>query len=282
MSETLHNPDAKQTTKAALTLAALGVVFGDIGTSPLYALRECFAGRHALSLSDAHVLGSVSLIIWFLIVIVSIKYAIFVLRADNKGEGGVLSLTALVHRIGPERFKKASWLPLLGILGAALLFSDGVITPAISVLSAIEGLSVLSPVFSTAVIPLSLVILSALFFIQSHGTAKIGRLFGPIVFVWFLVIGALGAWATAHAPSILRAFDPRYALSLVASLNWQCLSLLGTAFLSVTGAEVLYADMGHFGKNPIRNAWFFLVFPALAIRFSAQYWETAARASFML
>ena len=270
MSETMHAPDTKQTTKAALTLAALGVVFGDIGTSPLYALRECFAGKHALAVSDASVLGSVSLILWFLIVIVSIKYALFVLRADNKGEGGVLSLMALVHRIGPARIKQALWLPLLGILGAALLFSDGVITPAISVLSAIEGLSVLSPVFTSAVIPLSLGILTALFFIQVKGTAAVGRLFGPVVFVWFLVIGTLGAWATIHSPMILQAFDPRHALSLVFTLKWHALSLLGTAFLAVTGAEVLYADMGHFGKTPIRNAWFYLVFPSLALNYLGQ------------
>jgi KUP system potassium uptake protein len=251
-------------------LAALGVVFGDIGTSPLYALRECFSGHHPLAPTAANVLGSVSLILWFLLVIVSVKYALFVMRADNKGEGGVLSLMALAHRLGSERIKKASWLAWLGILGAALLFSDGVITPAISVLSAVEGLSVVSPVFAPWVIPLALFVLTVLFIIQSHGTAKVGQLFGPIVAAWFFVLGVLGALSVVGAPEILAAFDPRHAIALLSTLGWGAFSLLGTAFLAVTGAEVLYADMGHFGKAPIRNGWFYLVFPALILNYLGQ------------
>jgi KUP system potassium uptake protein len=256
--------------KAALTLAALGVVFGDIGTSPLYALRACFTGVHGLSVTPSNILGSVSLIIWLLIVIVSIKYVIFVMRADNKGEGGILSLMALVHRIASEKIRNLSILSILGIIGAALLFSDGVITPAISVLSAIEGVSVVTPALSHLIIPIALAVLTGLFLIQFQGTSKIGRLFGPIVLLWFVAIGILGLGSIISYPKILYSLNPFFALILVKTLGLKSLLLLGAAFLAVTGAEVLYADMGHFGKSPIRIAWFYLVFPALVLNYLGQ------------
>jgi len=257
-------------TKAALTLAALGVVFGDIGTSPLYALRECFAGPNSIPISEPNVLGAVSLIFWFLVLIVCVKYVVFVMRADNKGEGGILALMALVHRIGPEKFRNFTIIPFLGILGAALLFSDGVITPAISVLSAVEGLNVATPLFAPFVIPLSLVVLAFLFAFQARGTSKIGALFGPVVLIWFITIGITGILSIIRVPTVLQAINPLYAVHLLSSSGWKGFSLLGTAFLAVTGAEVLYADMGHFGKKAIRAAWFFLVFPALIFNYMGQ------------
>jgi KUP system potassium uptake protein len=260
----------KTSTKAAMTLAALGIVFGDIGTSPLYALRECFTGNHGLPVTETNAIGSVSLILWFLIIIVSIKYVVFVMRADNKGEGGILSLMALVRRIGPKKISNLSVLPLIGILGAALIFSDGVITPAVSVLSAIEGVSVAAPILSHLVIPISLAVLAGLCFIQFHGTTKIGSLFGPIVLLWFLAIGTLGLSAIINCPKILYSFNPWHAILLLKILGLKSFLLLGSAFLAVTGAEVLYADMGHFGKSPIRTAWFSLVFPALALNYLGQ------------
>jgi KUP system potassium uptake protein len=260
----------KNPAKAALTLAALGVVFGDIGTSPLYAFRECFLGPHGLTVKELTVFGSASLIVWLLIVIVSVKYIIFVMRADNKGEGGILSLMALVHRIGPEKFRNASILSFLGILGASLLFSDGVITPAISILSAIEGLSVGAPLLSHLIIPISLAVLTGLFIIQFYGTSKIGTLFGPIVLIWFVSIGILGTISVIAYPRILLSLNPLYAVLLIKMLGLKSLLLLGAAFLAVTGAEVLYADMGHFGKSPIRFAWLFIVFPALALNYLGQ------------
>jgi len=256
--------------KSVLILTALGIVFGDIGTSPLYALRECFVAGHGIPLTRANVLGSVSLIFWFLVIIVSVKYVLFVMRADNKGEGGILALMALVHRIGPERVKNLPILSLLGIIGAALLFSDGAITPAISVLSAIEGLNIATPLFSPFVIPLSIAVLIGLFVLQSRGSGKIGVFFGPVMMVWFLLIGLLGAFSIVRCPAILEALNPVYAIMLLHSAGWQSFGLLGAAFLAVTGAEMLYADMGHFGKVPIREAWFFIVFPALILNYLGQ------------
>lgn len=260
----------KSPAKAALTLAALGVVFGDIGTSPLYALRECFVGAHGLPVTPDNTIGSVSLILWFLIIIVSVKYVVFVMRADNKGEGGILSLMALVHRIGPEKIRTSPLLPIFGILGAALLFSDGVITPAISVLSAVEGVSLAAPMLSGLIIPISIAILTGLFLIQFHGTSKIGTLFGPVLLLWFIAIGVLGLSAIIACPKILLAINPLYALVLVKVLGLKSLVILGAAFLAVTGAEVLYADMGHFSKSPIRTAWFAIVFPALILNYLGQ------------
>jgi KUP system potassium uptake protein len=257
-------------TRTALMLAALGVVFGDIGTSPLYALRECFAGPNSIPVSEPNVLGAVSLIFWFLVLIVCVKYVVFVMRADNKGEGGILALMALVHRIGPEKIRNLAIIPLMGILGAALLFSDGVITPAISVLSAVEGLNVATPLFAPFVIPLSLVVLALLFAFQSRGTSKIGALFGPVVLVWFITIGITGILSIVRFPAVFQAVNPLHAVRLLSTTGWKGFTLLGTAFLAVTGAEVLYADMGHFGKKAIRVSWFFIVFPALILNYMGQ------------
>jgi KUP system potassium uptake protein len=275
--DTVSQPDPgdivdsrKKTGGAALTLAAIGVVFGDIGTSPLYAFRECFSGQHGLPVTAPNVLGTASLIIWFLIIIVAVKYVVFVMRADNRGEGGILSLVALFHRIGPEKIRTMVLLPLFGIAGAALLFSDGVLTPAVSVLSAIEGVTVAAPVLHYLIVPLSLVVLTGLFLVQFRGTAKIGALFSPIVLVWFIAIALLGINAIAGSPGVLRAFNPWYALLLLKLLGVKSFVLLGAAFLAVTGAEVLYADMGHFGKSPIRKAWFVIVFPSLTLNYLGQ------------
>jgi KUP system potassium uptake protein len=271
MSSTVANKGMTSTSGfLGLSLAALGVVYGDIGTSPLYALRECFAGTHGIAATPANITGVTSLIIWFLIVIVSLKYVVFVMRADNKGEGGVLALMALVHRLGPVRLRSITVIGLLGIIGASLLFSDGVITPSISVLSAVEGLSVVTPALEPFIIPVSLLILAGLFALQSRGTAKIGTLFGPVILVWFVMIAVLGGAAILRNPAILQSFNPLYAVQMLSSLGWRSYALMATAFLAITGVEVLYADMGHFGRRPIRTVWFLLVFPALILNYMGQ------------
>lgn len=253
-----------------LSLAALGVVYGDLGTSPLYALRECFAGQHGVAATQSNVLGATLLIIWFLMIVVSLKYVVFVMHADNKGEGGVLALMALVHRLGPVRIKNLVGISLLGILGVSLMFGDGIITPSISVLSAVEGLSVITPAFEPFIIPVALLILAGLFALQSRGTAKIGALFGPILVVWFLMIAVLGVASIVHCPAILGSLNPLHAVRMLSTLGWKTFALLATAFLAVTGSEVLYADMGHFGRSPIRAVWFTLVFPALILNYMGQ------------
>lgn len=253
-----------------VSLAALGVVFGDIGTSPLYALRQCFHGPHAIQVTPDNVLGAVSLIFWFLIIIVTLKYIVFVMHADNKGEGGVLSLMALVHRRGPGNAKILSMVTFLGIIGTAFLFSDGIITPSISVLSAIEGLSIVTPSFEPYIIPIALLILCGLFSLQPRGTGKIGALFGPILVIWFLAIGVLGVLSIVKSPGVLACFNPLFAAHTLIAMGWKSLALLATAFLAVTGVEVLYADMGHFGRHPIRAIWFALVLPALVLNYLGQ------------
>jgi len=251
-------------------LAALGVVFGDIGTSPLYALRECFVGSHKLDLSSANVLGSVSLLFWLLVLIVCVKYVVLVLRADNRGEGGIIALQALVVRLGPQRLRNGVILATIGAFGAALLFSDGVITPAISVLSAVEGVMVTAPDLHVLIIPLTLLVLTALFMIQSKGTTHLGLLFGPVMLVWFGVCAVLGLGAILRHPAILQALNPAHAVYMLTSNGWLGFALMGTVFLALTGAEVLYADIGHFGKQPIRRTWFALVFPALFLNYMGQ------------
>ncbi|MEP6856997.1 MAG: potassium transporter Kup [Gemmatimonadales bacterium] len=257
---------------AQLTLLALGVVYGDIGTSPLYALRECFKPEYGLPATEFNVYGVLSLILWSLISVVSIKYIVFVMRADNRGEGGILSLVALMlqrlHREA-DAHKKAA-ITVIGLIGAALLYGDGVITPAISVLSATEGLAVVEPFLSKFVIPLTLVIIFSLFFFQKKGTAKVGRIFGPITLVWFVVIGALGAVEIFREPRVLRAANPWYALSFFTTHGLHSFVVLGAVVLAVTGAEALYADMGHFGKRSIRLAWFGLVLPSLILNYFGQ------------
>ena len=253
---------------AGLSVAALGVVYGDIGTSPLYALRECFHGPHAIELTETTVLGVLSLVFWVLILVISIKYMAFVLRADNRGEGGILALTALAI---PKALRNSSFGLLgLGIFGAALLYGDGVITPAISVLSAVEGLTLATPVFEPYVLPLTLVILIGLFWFQKHGTARIGAIFGPIMIIWFAVISVLGIMGIMNDPSVLRALNPVYAVDFFSHHKMEAYFVMGSLFLVVTGGEALYADMGHFGRTPIRWAWFVVVLPALLLNYFGQ------------
>jgi KUP system potassium uptake protein len=252
-----------------LTLTAIGVVYGDIGTSPLYAMRECFFGSHSVPASHENVLGVLSLIIYSLLLVISIKYIAIVMRADNQGEGGILALTALVPQRGEGR---ATWsaLVLMGIFGAALLYGDGMITPAITVLGAVEGLKVATPLFDRFVVPVAVVILIAVFAIQRHGTHRVGRLFGPVMVTWFVVIAVLGAVRLVDQPVVLAAVDPRHAFSFFREHGWHGFAVLGAVFLVVTGGEALYADMGHFGKRPIRYAWFALVLPALLLNYFGQ------------
>lgn len=253
-----------------LSLAALGVVYGDIGTSPLYAIRECFHGPHAIAPSRFNILGVLSLIFWSLIIVISIKYLVFVLRADNHGEGGILSLTALSTPIKPSGRSEHLFLIMIGIFGAALLYGDGIITPAISVLGAMEGLTVATPVLSPFVVPITVVILVALFFFQSKGTAKVGRVFGPITLLWFLTLAVLGIAQISQHPDVLVAVNPSHALNFFLQSGWHGFLILGSVFLVVTGGEALYADMGHFGTRPIRLVWFTVVLPALLLNYFGQ------------
>ena len=254
-----------------LSLLALGVVFGDIGTSPLYAFRESFRPEYGLARTPENVYGVVSLILWALILTVSVKYIVFIMRADNRGEGGILALLALILQ-QRERLSRPWRITLiaLGLTGAALLYGDGVITPAITVLGAIEGLEIVAPHLRSLVVPVSAIILVVLFLFQSRGTAKIGGVFGPIMLVWFAVIGVLGAYATMQHPHILAAISPLYGLQLFIADGRIAFLLLGAVVLAVTGTEALYADMGHFGRRPIRIAWFALVLPSLALNYLGQ------------
>ncbi len=252
-----------------LTVSALGVVYGDIGTSPLYAMRECFYGSHAVAPTEANVLGVLSLIIYSLVMVISIKYVAIVLRASNKGEGGILALTALLPK--RDESSRAGWLLiLLGIFGAALLYGDGMITPAITVLGAVEGLKIATPLFDPYVVPVAVGILLAIFAIQRHGTHQVGRLFGPIMVLWFVVLAVLGIGWTIQQPIVLTAFDPRHAVVFFSEHGLHGFTVLGAVFLVVTGGEALYADMGHFGKRPIRVAWFGLVLPSLLLNYFGQ------------
>ena len=259
-----------------LTLTALGVVYGDIGTSVLYAMRECFIGPHAVPPTHENVLGVLSLIIYSLLLVISIKYVAIVMRADNQGEGGVLALTALVPGRtvggsgGPRLATGRPVLIALGIFGTALLYGDGMITPAISVLGAIEGLEVATPLFQPYVVPVTVAILVGLFLIQKYGTHRVGGLFGPIMVIWFVTLAALGIVWVARLPAVLGAFDPRHAVAFFADNGFIGFAVLGAVFLVVTGGEALYADMGHFGKYPIRLAWFVLVLPALILNYLGQ------------
>ena len=254
----------------ALTLGAIGVVFGDIGTSPLYAFKEAFGGSHPLPLTEVNVLGVLSLIFWAVMLIVSVKYVSFVLRFDNKGEGGVLALLAFALRIFRGNPKLQWTAAVTAVFAASLFYGDAVITPAISVLSAVEGLSVATPALEPWVVPVTLAILIALFAIQSRGTGKVGNLFGPITVVWFLAIGALGVASIAQTPGVVRALDPSHAAAFVSASPGLAFLALGAVFLTLTGAEALYADMGHFGPLPIRVAWFGLVLPALMLNYLGQ------------
>ena len=256
---------------AALSLAALGVVYGDIGTSPIYAMRESLHGVHGVSPTPDNVLGLLSLIFWALILVISVKYLAFVMRADNCGEGGMIALTALVSPdAGHVRRTGKVALVLLGLFGASLLYGDGMITPAISVLSAVKGLEVVTPVFQRYVIPITIVILIGLFAVQSRGTARIGSIFGPVMLLWFLTLGALGAVQIAQHPGVLAAVSPLHGVQFFARNGTHGLLVLGSVFLVVTGGEALYADMGHFGARPIRLSWFGLVLPMLLLNYFGQ------------
>jgi KUP system potassium uptake protein len=251
-----------------LILGALGVVYGDIGTSPLYALRESFQHAH-LKINEVNVLGILSLVFWALILVISVKYLVLIMRADNRGEGGILALSALINTRAPHT-RKLWFLLMLSLFSTALLYGDGIITPAISVLSAVEGLRIVTPVFEPYVEPITVVILIGLFAAQSHGTAAVGRIFGPIMLLWFFALGALGARSIVANPSIFAAVNPVHAVQFFANNGWLGYFVLGSVFLVVTGGEALYADMGHFGRKPIRMAWFSIVLPALLLNYFGQ------------
>jgi KUP system potassium uptake protein len=267
------DPKASPTGKhlAILALGAIGVVYGDIGTSPLYALKECFIGTHGVPVTKPNVLGVLSLIFWALNFIVTFKYLSVVMRADNQGEGGILALLALVRPHGQDRMSaKYRWLVAVGLFGAALLYGDGIITPAISVLGAVEGLAVATPALQQWIVPIAVVLISALFAVQRRGTAGIGAVFGPVTTIWFICIAVLGVMGIMRHPSVLAALNPWYAASFLWQEGWRGFMVLSAVVLVVTGAEALYADMGHYGKRPIRVAWYLIVLPALALNYFGQ------------
>ena len=268
--DTLIDSRATRHSTAALTLLALGIVYGDIGTSPLYAAKETFNPEHGIALTAENILGGVSAIFWSLMIVVSLKYVTLVLRASNRGEGGIMSLLALASASVRDQPRTRSALLLIGVFGAALFYGDAVLTPAISVLSAVEGLEVGTSAFKPYVVPISLGILLALFMIQRHGSGVVGMLFGPVCALWFLSIGAVGAWNIIQAPAILAALDPRHAFTFVTAHGYASFVVLGSVLLAITGAEALYADMGHFGARAIRIAWFSIVAPGLVLNYFGQ------------
>ena len=253
-----------------LTLTALGVVYGDIGTSPLYAMRECFFGTHSVPPTHENVLGVLSLIIYALLLVVSVKYVALVLRADNQGEGGILALLALISPRRAKQSRRRAIMVVIGLVGAALLYGDGTITPAISVLSAIEGIKVYAPQMDRTIVPLTVVVLGLLFLIQRKGTSWVGGIFGPVMLLWFVVVGILGIAGIARTPAVLAALSPLPAISYLWHAGPLALVVIGGAFLAVTGGEALYADMGHFGPFPIRIAWFGVALPALTLNYFGQ------------
>jgi KUP system potassium uptake protein len=270
---TAHGEARARSAMLPLTLTAIGVVYGDIGTSPLYTIRECFFGPHAVAPTHENILGVLSLILYALFIVVTVKYISVVMRADNQGEGGILALLALV----PEKAGRSGrgitdrpWLIGLGIFGAALLYGDGMITPAITVLGAMEGLTVVTPLFTPYVLPLSVAIIVGIFVIQQFGTHRVGGLFGPVMIVWFITIGVLGISWVVREPAVLGALDPRHAVRYFMDNGWHGFPVLGAVVLAVTGGEALYADMGHFGKRPIRLAWYALVLPTLMLNYFGQ------------
>ena len=254
-----------------LVIAALGVVFGDIGTSPLYTLKECFGGAHpVVAATTANILGILSLVFWSILIVISLKYVLFIMRADNKGEGGIMALMSLVFQRAQISPRWRYLLLLLGLIGASLFYGDGIITPAISVLSAVEGLEVLKPGLHAYVIPIALAVLLILFKSQQHGTEKVGGLFGPIMIVWFVCLAGFGIRSMLQTPAVLEALNPAAAVHYFVRNGWHGALVLGAVVLSVTGGEALYADMGHFGRSPIRKAWFFVALPALLLNYFGQ------------
>jgi KUP system potassium uptake protein len=267
-----HHPAGEVSGKrlAVLALSALGVVYGDIGTSPLYAVKEVFAGNHPIPITEANIFGSLSLFFWALVIIVSIKYVIFIMRADNRGEGGVMAMIALALHDAQGKPQQMKLIMIVGILGAAMFYGDGMVTPAMSVLSAVEGLEVATPAFKPFVIPITMMVLFGLFFVQRHGTAMVGAAFGPVMVLWFSTLAALGVSNIVDHPAILAALNPLYGLEFLLSNKAMALLAMGNVVLAVTGAEALYADMGHFGVKPIRRAWFAFVLPALVLNYFGQ------------
>nr|WP_174506840.1 potassium transporter Kup [Acinetobacter sp. Marseille-Q1620] len=260
---------AKKAALPAVTLAALGVVFGDIGTSPLYALRQCFLEAH-IAISEVTVLGILSLIFWCLMLTISFKYVTIIMRADNNGEGGIMSLLALNLRSTRIADNKKIYLIALGFIGASLFFGDGIITPAISVMSAIEGLSIATPMFNKWLTPFAIGILTALFLVQRHGTGTMGKFFGPITLTWFISIGLIGVYSISQTPYVLTMVSPHWAVNFIYHQPMVAFLTMGAVILTVTGGEALYADMGHFGRLPIRMAWFFIVLPCLLLNYAGQ------------
>jgi KUP system potassium uptake protein len=270
MGQSAEPPSAQLSSRAALTLAALGVVYGDIGTSPLYAVKETFNPSHGIPLTPETILGGLSAIFWALMIVVSLKYVTLIMRADNKGEGGIMALLALASSAVRDRPRTRAAIMLLGVFGAALFYGDAVLTPAISVLSAVEGLEVGTAAFKPFVVPIAIGVVIALFALQRKGSAVVGTLFGPVTLLWFLAIGLLGLVAVVQNPSVLAALNPAHALRFATQHGFASFVVLGAVLLAFTGAEALYADMGHFGKGPIRAAWFGLVFPALLLNYFGQ------------
>lgn len=256
--------------KYLMALSALGVVYGDIGTSPLYALKESFHHGHNIGITHDNIFGILSLIFWSLIIVISLKYLRYVLKADNKGEGGILALTALVTPRTDKHATKRKNLIRLGLFGTALLYGDGMITPSISVLSAVEGLELITPVFSPYIIPITIAILIGLFSVQKYGTDAVGKIFGPLTLFWFLTLGGLGIYNIVKEPSVLMAINPYYAFRFFAENQWNGFLVLGSVFLVVTGGEALYSDLGHFGRQPIQRAWFGVVLPCLVLNYFGQ------------
>jgi KUP system potassium uptake protein len=262
--------DRNQAARRALVIGAIGVVFGDLGTSPLYTMKEAFYGPHGMPVGTLNILGILSLVTWTLVMVVAVKYVAFIMRADNKGEGGIMAMMALAQRATRGYPRTRKMVVLFAILGAALFYGDGVITPSISVLSAIEGLQVSAPSLSNYVVPLTVIVLFALFWFQKHGTERVGRVFGPVMALWFAALGAIGAWNIFQHPLVLRAFNPWYAIQFFMHHGWGGFLALGAVVLCVTGAEALYTDMGHFGRRPIRIAWFGFVMPGLLLNYFGQ------------
>jgi KUP system potassium uptake protein len=265
------DPQSEQTRKAlaGLALGTLGVVYGDIGTSPLYTMRETFTSG-GVAVTPENVLGVLSLVFWSLILVVSVKYAGFIMRADNKGEGGIMALTALAQRSMKSSIRARWWIAMIGLFGAALFFGDGVITPAMTVLSAVEGVEVAAPAVKHAIVPITVLIVIVLFAFQNRGAGKVGAVFGPIMALWFLTLAAFGIIEIAQHPLVLRALSPHYAIEFIAHNGWTAFFALGSVVLCITGAEALYADMGHFGRLPIRMSWFGYVLPGLVLNYFGQ------------
>ena len=256
--------------KYLMALSALGVVYGDIGTSPLYALKESFHHGHNIGITHDNIFGILSLIFWSLIIVISLKYLRYVLKADNKGEGGILALTALVTPRTDKHASKRKNLIRLGLFGTALLYGDGMITPSISVLSAVEGLELITPVFSPYIIPITIAILIGLFSVQKYGTDAVGKIFGPLTLFWFFTLGGLGIYNIIKEPAVLMAINPYYAFHFFVENSWNGFLVLGSVFLVVTGGEALYSDLGHFGRHPIQRAWFCVVLPCLVLNYFGQ------------